>query len=254
MPTEPNTPPHDEGTPGELLASLSALRLRTRAARHAYWLPLLLFGLLITVAAPLYVESTQPPLLRAPHANPALTGLGGDLLERSASLGWYWLAALIAGYLLSLGWYRWHGERVGAQTPTRAYVTAGIVGTLVGLALPLVLRFLLLNSATSVSDATRWLTDPLLGVAGRGMLPHLVIAAGLAVLAHLERSRGLWTVVAGYAAATVLVNAYFHTANFEAGDVNRFGYMLAALLPAPILVIGGGIALRTTTRAAKRNA
>ncbi|MEK8108768.1 hypothetical protein NKG94_35405 [Micromonospora sp. M12] len=54
--------------------------------------------------------------MRAAQDNPALTGLGGDFLERSAALGWYWLAALIGGYLLSLWWYRWHGVRVGVQT------------------------------------------------------------------------------------------------------------------------------------------
>ncbi|MEU7652596.1 hypothetical protein AB0C41_11325 [Micromonospora taraxaci] len=248
MSEQRETAPDNSNAPGEILASVAALRRRTRVARHAYWLPLLLFGLLTAMAAPLYVESTEPPALRATQDNPPLTGLGGDFLERSTTLGWYWLAALIGGYLLSLWWYRWHGARVGVETPTRAYVVAGLVGTLVGLVLPIVLRYLLLNSDTVLRNGTSWLTVPLLGIANRGMVPHLIIAVGLLVLARLERSRGLTVVAAGYAAAVVLVNAYFQTANFQPGDLNRHSFLLAALLPAPILVIGGIIALLNTVK------
>ncbi|MEU8296550.1 hypothetical protein AB0C04_04605 [Micromonospora sp. NPDC048909] len=225
---------------------MAALRRRTRAVRHAYWFPLLLFGLLTVLAAPFYVESVEPPGMRASAENPALTSLGGDFLERSAALGWYWLAALIGGYLLSLWWYRRHGERVGVQTPTRAYLVAGIAGVLVGLVLPVVLRLLLLNAATAVSDATSWLTTPLSGVANRGMLPHLIIAVGLVVLARLERSRGLAAVALLYVAAIVLVNVHFQTTEFEPGDLSRTSFMIAALLPAPILILAGGVALLRT--------
>ncbi|MEU8180451.1 hypothetical protein AB0B86_06690 [Micromonospora sp. NPDC049047] len=243
-----STTPNSGDTPGELLASVTALQRRTRAVRNAYWLPLLLFGLLMAAAAPLYVESVEPPALRVGPENPALTGLGGDFLERSAALGWYWLAALIGGYLLSLWWYRWHGVRVGVQTPTRPYVIAGIVGTTVGLVLPIVLRYLLLNTGAVISTGTNWLTTPLLGISNRGMIPHLVIAAGLLVLARLERSRGLTVVATVYVAAIVLVTIYFQTADFEPGDLNRHSFLMAALLPAPILLVGGGIALLNTIR------
>jgi hypothetical protein len=236
-------------SPGELLATVDALRRRTRAARRAYWFPLLLFGLLSVIAAPLYVDSAGQSV-RAAMTNPALTGLGGDFLEHSATLGWYWLVALIGGYLLSLGWYRWHAWRVGVQTPTRPYVVAGVVGILLGLALPIVIRFLLLNAAAPVSNATRWATIPLSGVCNRGMVPHLVIAAGLVVLARLERSRGLAAVAATYAAVTILVNVYFQTASFQPGDLNRFSLALAAQLPTPVLLIGGVAALVRARRKA----
>ncbi|MGV9809477.1 hypothetical protein [Micromonospora chersina] len=254
MSDQPHRAPHSEDTPGELLASVAALRQRTRAARQAYWFPLLLFGLLMTTAAPLYVESVESPALRSTSDNPALSGLGGDFLERSAALGWYWLAALVGGYLLSLWWYRWHGKRVGVQTPARAYVVAGVVGTLVGIVLPIALRFLLFNTGTPVSNATSWLVSPLLGIANRGMIPHLVIAVGLVVLARLERSPGLGALAAGYAAAVLLVTIYFHTTDFEPGDLNRFSFMTGALLPAPILLIGGTVALLATSKGSKRSA
>ncbi|MDX5460350.1 MULTISPECIES: hypothetical protein [Micromonospora] len=222
---------------------MTTLRRQARAARQAYWLPLLLFGVLIAAAAPLYVESVEPPPLRAGSDGPALTGLGGGFLEKSAALGWYWLVALVGGYLAGLAWYRWHGRRAGVQTPTRAYVVAGIAGTLVGLALPIVLEFLLLNTSAPLSSGTSWLTGPLLGLANRGMLPHLVIAVGLAVLAHLERSRSLWVVVGLYTVVLVAVNAWFQISDLQSGDLTRFSFMLAAMLPAPILLIGGGLAL-----------
>lgn len=47
-----STAPNSGSTPGELLASVTALQRRTRAVRNAYWLPLLLFGLLMAAAAP----------------------------------------------------------------------------------------------------------------------------------------------------------------------------------------------------------
>jgi hypothetical protein len=238
-----NTSSNSQATPGELLAAVDALRRRTRKARHGYWFPLLLFGLLMVVAAPLYAESVDPAGMRAGHTDPALAGLGGGFLEHSAVLGWYWLVALVCGYLLSLGWYRWRAGRVGVQTPTRGYLVAGVVGTLLGLALPVVLRFLVHNAATPVSDATSGVTVPLLGICARGMFPHLVIAIGLVVLARLERSRGLSIVAAGYAVAILLANVYFSTADLEPGDLNRFSFMLAALLPAPVLLVGGVVAL-----------
>ncbi|WP_435055269.1 hypothetical protein [Micromonospora aurantiaca (nom. illeg.)] len=239
MPSE--SPREDDAQ--ELLASMTILRRQARAARQAYWLPLLLFGVLIAAAAPLYVESAEPPALRAGSDGPVLTGLGGGFLEKSTALGWYWLAALVGGYLAGLAWYRWHGRRAGVQTPTRAYVIAGITGTLVGLALPVVLEFLLFNTSAPVSGGTSWLTGPLLGLANRGMLPHLVIAVGLAVLAHLERSRSLWVVVGLYTVVLVAVNAWFQVSDLQPGDLTRFSFMLAAMLPAPVLLIGGGLTL-----------
>ncbi|WP_051110679.1 hypothetical protein [Longispora albida] len=227
-------------TPGEVLAAVDALRRRTRSARHAYWLPLLLFGLLIVLAAPLYAESADPALIRAPKHNPALAGLGGDLLEHSGALGWYWLVALIAGYLVSLAWYRWHGSRVGVRTSTRAYVTAGATGILTGLALPMVLRFVLMNWYSS--DLVGWIITPLFRAWSLGLFPHVAIAAGLFVLARLERSQGLVVVAICFAAATALVNLYFAATDLGTADVNRFGYLIAAVLPAPVLLIGGVVA------------
>jgi hypothetical protein len=42
--------------PAGLLGEMAALRRRTRTARHAYWFPLVLFGLLTCLSAPFYVQ------------------------------------------------------------------------------------------------------------------------------------------------------------------------------------------------------
>lgn len=242
MSHQKSTSANSPGTPEALLAEVDALRRRTRASRHAYWLPLLLFGLLTVLAAPLYVESADPTDGPWP-ADPGLAGLGGGSLLHATALGWYWLVALIGGYLLSLGWYRRHALRVGVQGPIRGYLIAGALGTVVGLSLPVVLRYLLLNAHTPIANATEWFAAPLLGVSYRGMVPHLVIALGLVVLAWLERSRGLSVIAVSYAAAVILVNVYLNTANLEPGDLNNYSFMLAALVPTPILLVGGVAAL-----------
>ncbi|GIF67319.1 hypothetical protein Ais01nite_53540 [Asanoa ishikariensis] len=238
--------PHHDAAPGELLASMADLRRRTRAARHAYWFPLILFGLLMAAALPFYLESAERVgMVGLPGDGPLLAALGGDFLEHSTGLGWYWLVALLAGFLISLGWYRWRGERTGLRTPTRAYLRAGVIGTLAGVLLPVVLRFLLFNTDAGVSGATSGVTISLLGVANRGMFPHLVIAVGLLVLARLERSRALLVVTLCFTAAVVAVNGWFHLSEFEPGDLSRWSFLLAAVPPAVILLVGGTAALLT---------
>src|SRR6478735_2953919 len=90
--------PHSSGMPYEpaaLLADVTALRHTARRDRHAYWMPLTVFGALALASAPFYVDPKGPDVLRAPEQGPALSGLGGDLLLHSAGIGWFWLAALI---------------------------------------------------------------------------------------------------------------------------------------------------------------
>ncbi|MDQ1646673.1 MAG: hypothetical protein QOJ50_2857, partial [Cryptosporangiaceae bacterium] len=116
-------------TPAELLGEVTALRRRARAHRHAYWFPLVLFGLISALAAPLYV---QPP--GGPDGADATTGstglarvLGGDVQATAEPRLLYWLVALSAGFAATVWWYRRHAQRAGVQTPTRGYVIAGLV-------------------------------------------------------------------------------------------------------------------------------
>ncbi|GAB4055543.1 hypothetical protein [Catellatospora paridis] len=228
------------GSPADVLAELDALRRRTRAARHAHWLPLLLFGLLGAVALPFYVMAETPAEMVAPQQVPILARLGGDVLDDAVALGWYWLAALIAGYLVSLAWYRWRGQQVGLQSPVRGYVLAGLAGTVAALTLTLVLDVLYSNVSGPVHDLAVWFTSELMAVNSRGMFPHLVIGVGLAVLARLERSRALTVTVVLYVAVLVLVSVAFRVDAYAVvGLLGRFTFLVAALLPVVVLLAGG---------------
>src|SRR6266568_6169186 len=108
--------------PEELLSDLDRLRRQARTDRHAYWFPLVLFGLLTCASVPFYVSYVTQiaPGRAVMWATAPPTLLGGMQAGRNGLLlGWYWALALIAGYLLTYAWYRWHTRRVGLRTPAR---------------------------------------------------------------------------------------------------------------------------------------
>ena len=133
-----SAPAGAEAGPGPLLADLALLRHQTRAARHAYWFPLILFGLLTCAAAPLYVAADAPPLDLGAHnvgSWPILLS-GLPIGTRTFYIGWYWAVALVGGYLLTLLWYRRHAGRAGVWTPARGYLITGVALTVLALAIP----------------------------------------------------------------------------------------------------------------------
>ena len=231
-------PDHRTGHPEQLLADLTRMRGAVRRDRQAYAFPLLLFGTLMLASTPLYLDPGGPGELRAAYDTPALAGLGGDLLQHCAAIGWYWLAALIAGYLATLWWYRRHALKVGVQTRTRTYLIAGITGVLGGLALGPVLRFLALNTATSVSEAARLIFLPIYVLLNLGLIPILAVATGLLVLARLERSGLLATTGGLLVVLLALAPVYVNTAPFG-DDFPRYGYLPTVLLPALLLLVTG---------------
>jgi hypothetical protein len=239
IPGEPTGSPE----PQTVLSDLAALRRRARSARRAYWGPLVLFGLLTCAAAPLY--DSAPPMPRgiaeytATAAAP--TVLGGPGINTSPYLGWYWLFALIGGYLLTMFWYRWHGRRAGVQTAARGYLVTGIVLTVAALLIPFLSPLL--------SPRLRWLwlgTDVLWL---RGTFAFLIIAAGLWVLAWAERSLALVITAAAYTGAVLLVSLY------NIGNIGNIGNIAAVnvvVLPAAVLLIAGAAAGRAAFVARRR--
>ena len=228
--------------PQAVLSELAVLRRRTRSARHAYWGPLVLFGLLSCAAAPLYESAPPMPSgiteYTATAATPSI--LGGSGFNSSPYLGWYWLFALIGGFLLTMFWYRWHGRRAGVQTAARGFLVTGIMLTVAALLVPLLSPLLPpLGGLWLVLPGDVWI---------RGTFAFLIIAAGLWVLAWAERSRALAITAVVYTAAALLASLY----NLE-NILFRLGWnpgpsdvpltvLPGVLLPAAVLLIAGAAA------------
>jgi hypothetical protein len=239
--------PEPLGDPAELAGELRALRRRARADRHAYWFPLVLFGLITCGAIPFYLQG--PPAGQFASNGPALPMLGGFLAHRY--LGYYWLVALLAGLLLTLLWYRRNARRVGLQTPARGYLITVAVLTALALAIPPL-------SQVRSPHSLRWLHHLQVLWPGdlivRGTFPFVIIAVGLWVLAWAERSRSLAVIAVSYTAAALLASLY---------DVEnvlfRFGWnpgpgrldltsLPNVLLPALVLLAAGAGAFAVQRR------
>jgi hypothetical protein len=236
----------------ELLGELAGLRRRTRRARHAYWFPLILFGLLTCASVPFY---SQPPVPAAgsrqsgvtiyPPGGPPMRLLGGGSPLVSGYLGYYWLAGLAAGLLLTLLWYRRNARRVGLATPARGYVITSAVLTALAFFLP----------PLSAMPALHWLGLLWPGdLVIRGTFPFVVIAIGLWVLAWAERSLALVTVAALYTAAALLTSLYnvenilFRLGWNPSGDQLRLTGLPNVLLPALVLLVAGAAAFAVQRR------
>jgi len=245
--------PEPGGTAGQpasaLLSELAGLRHRTRTARHAYWFPLLLFGVLTCAAAPLYVAAAATPAGSGSYtySNSGPMLLGGMPSGSSGSyLAWYWAAALVGGYLLTVLWYWRHARRAGVRTPARGYVITGLVLTIVAIALPPL-------SMAVPGLAILWL--PVGDAWIRGTFAFLIIAVGLWVLAWAERSRALAVIALAYTGTALLASLYnLENIAFRLGWNPRspFGWQLTALpnvlLPALVLLAAGAGAFLTQRR------
>jgi len=234
--------------PGALLGEVSRLRRQARARRHAYWFPLVLFGLLTCASAPFYV---------LPGSRDGSFAIGGPFVPIFAGafprtgwqayLGCYWLAALAAGLGLTWFWYRVHARRVGLVTPARGYLITGAVLIAAG-ALPWFIWWVFGRSAFS----------PFLFLPGdliiRGTFPFLIIAVGFWVLTVAERSWGLFAATAVYTAAALLASLYdienmlFRLGWNPSGSGWRLTTLPNVLLPALILLIAGAAAFAVQRR------
>jgi len=247
----PDQGPAAAPEPAELLGELRLLRHRTRVARHAYWFPLVLFGVLICASAPFYIQpsvhagSGQVAGVTGPSM-PLLGGFSGFLVSRY--LGYYWLTALFAGLLLTLLWYRRHARQVGLATPARGYIITSAAFTVLAFLLPPLSQVRWLRWLQLL-----WPGDLVL----RGTFPFLIIAAGLWVLARAERSRALAVIALIYTAAALLASLYnVENILFRLGwnpSQWRLTSLPGVLLPALVLLVAGvsAFAVQRPHRAAR---
>ncbi|MHB1432510.1 MAG: hypothetical protein ACYCVZ_10395 [Streptosporangiaceae bacterium] len=242
-PPEAHQVPPGPGEPvqaGEILADLTVLRRQARATRHAYWFPLVVFGVLVAASAPFFVQQAPPWGIAVAVPPAPLAAFGG--IFRPPWLSYYWLAAIVAGLALTGLWYRRRGARVGLRTPSRGFLLTGLAITAVLLALSLAAG-----------------NGPLTGLAPglltmRGTLPLLIIAAALWVLARAERSAGLAVVAALFTGSALLADLYnvenfaFRLGWHPAGAQWQYTALPGVLLPAAVLLVGGAIAFAAQRR------
>ena len=242
-----------------LLSDVRRLRRQTRSARHAYWLPVVLFGLLTCASVPFYIQPAAycpAQAVRPGHQavngghntactvstrGPYLPGFGGFLHQGwQGYLALYWVVAIAAGLTATYLWYRRRGRQIGLVTPARGFLVTGVVVSLLVLVLP-----------------TVGLVPGDLVI--RGTLPFLIIAAGLWMLARAERSRALLVVAAIYTGTALLASLYnienvlFRLGWNPAPDQWRLTSLPNVLLPALVL-LAAGIAAFVVQRRTRRMA
>ena len=237
----------------DLLGELRVLRRRARDARHAYWFPLVLFGLLTCASVPFYVlpgyEAQGTGATQAGPPLPILGGSPGFTVQRF--LGYYWLAALLGGLLLTLLWYRRNARRVGLATPARGYIMTTAVLTVLALVIPLLSQVRSPHWLSWLQYlSVLWPGDLVV----RGTFPFVIIAAGLWVLAWAERSRGLAVIAAVYTAAALLSSLYnienvlFRLGWNPSGNDWSLTSLPNVLLPALVLLAAGAGAFAVQQR------
>jgi hypothetical protein len=228
----PGPQPPDQ--PDEVLADLGRLRRQARAARHAYWFPLVLFGVLIAASSPFFVEQISPPGVTTWVKAAPLRTFGGMFSQ--PGLSYYWLAAIVTGLGLTGWWYRQHGARVGLRTPSRGFLLTGLVIT----AALVVLSFISVGGIR--------IAFPFGIMTVRGTFPMLIIAIVLWVLARAERSAGLAVVAVLFTGAALLADLYnVENIVFSLGwnpTQSQWPYtsLPGVLFPALVLLVAGGIA------------
>jgi hypothetical protein len=234
-----------EGAGGEraarVLGEITAIRSRAGAAAHGYWLPLLLFGVLICGSLAFYerLQVPQPALLLHSGSGPCQPGAGscvtgpGPVITVVTGLGWYWQLAIPVAVVLAVLWYRWRGGRTGLRTPSTPFLVTGLVLGEAVLGVPLLARAGSRQLAVLVHDSHQ--SGPL-----------IIIAVLLWVLARAERSRALAVLTTGYLVVAIAASAFDNGGlaggTTGAADVALGQLRLIGLLPALVLLAGGGAA------------
>jgi hypothetical protein len=251
--SEPASPRPGRSEPDavQLLDEMRAIQNRTSVLARAYWLPLLLFGLVICGSLPFYKRLEGSHQAAAAHPLPSSCAPGQPCTVLVAhyrivvtALGWYWQVAVPVAVVLSVLWYHYRAGRVGLRTPARAFLISGLVlGELV----------LLVSLLTAVlrSGPPNYAANDV-----RHLGPVLVIAAVLWVLAWAERSKALAIIVAVYLVVAlpvgVVTGGGIAGGSTGAADVSLATMRLLGLIPALILLVasaGVWISQRSRPRA-----
>jgi hypothetical protein len=241
--SEPADAAEDHGayahaTPEQLLGQARTVRRQARRARHAYWFPLVLFGLLSCASVPFYLRSFPPVggSYLSLNQGPAFLQsqyLGGFGFVTGVGTAYYWLAAILTGLAGTAVWYRVRGNRVGLRTPSRGFVITGLVLLVLALLIPV------LATRAGVGPLTVLMPGDLLV---RGTFPPVLIGIGLCVLAWAERSIALTVIAAGYLGLSLVASLYdIENVFYDLGwNLNSADSGLPNVaLPALVLLLSG---------------
>ncbi|XVV00382.1 hypothetical protein ACQPW3_23385 [Actinosynnema sp. CA-248983] len=270
--------------PRSLLDEMSALRRRVRGDRNGYWLPFLLFGLIVAAAIPLYLPEECPPACTwSIDELPAFwhwlhpTGQAGGLWGTTHPSLWkdlYWIVALTIGFLVTVWWYEWRARKVGVGTSTRLYAQV----TLFVLAFPLLgvpvftaLFFnrlgwptalaVLVGGVVAVTLAARRKLRTATAVLLLILVAHLVmvfpvghllvVAVGVLGLAWVERSKLCTVIAVLFAVWALFVNGWstwVYSGPLWPVPLLGIGDLLSSSLVLVLGGIGGFLAGRRRTR------
>jgi hypothetical protein len=195
---------------GELLEGLDRVVQKTRGARHSYWFPLFLFGLIILGALPFYRPVFNPhagtgPFVEVFQSSHSLDrlGLGGLPGSHLWGAAFFWLVAVPLAYVAVAMYYIARSRRTGLQSRIWPFAVGGIA-----------LFGLLLATAPGVValfHPPEWLVAWQTGLGDlyiRGLTPVLIIALGFFVLARMERSWALFWISFVFLIVAFLANLY----------------------------------------------
>jgi hypothetical protein len=212
----------------DLLQELDGLQRFTRAVRHGFWMPLVLLGLLMIGATPLYLSPSSQtplgvsggvvfkvragasssgylPLCHAVHGvvtmpcKPIIAGSryfpSGVTTSSPRAIAIYWLIALPLAYVVVAAWAHRRAFRRGVATSMLSYAVTGVA--LVAL---LVLAGVLTGAWSRADEVS--------SIGNRGLGALFVVALGLLVLAYRERSSAMWAFSIVFLGYVVLINLY----------------------------------------------
>jgi hypothetical protein len=189
-------------TPGQLLSATHELTRRVRQAQRATWFPLVLLGLVVVAAVPVYRYGARLAISCVPVSG-GVVPVSGGVAERCLVTygGWpafiYWMVALVLAYAVIAGFYVLRARRRGVGARIRPYVLAGIAGLiLVAVIWPVQQHLGSLQSQSNFQAA----------LVVHGLNPLLAISLALFVLAWAERNGALLAFAVCYLAATLLAN------------------------------------------------
>lgn len=219
----------------QLLAGAQQAAEQTVRRSRASWFPLVVFGLLVLGALPVFVQSFTQEKDDVTHTR--LDGiLGGWFLPHAGRwVALYWLIALPAGYLATALYFRWRARRSGVASRPVALVATG--GAL--------LVLLLVQNAGFLGIVP---LHPNLVV--RGLSPLLTVAFGILVLAVADRSKALAGIALAFLGLALLANLY-DLVNLlsRLGWSVPYEYSLWPNLVVPgVFLLVSGLALRPVQR------